>query len=109
MKKVFLVLMLIFCAIILAGCTSINSDSAKTKTLEDSVKKLQTANSKLSKSIEQLELKVGVYKSLNDCKEKALIDFIDKNSGVVQTTLFDAFDRCDAIFSMMKALAESTG
>ena len=76
-----------------------NSLDANFKALAGSSKKLQA-------QVESLELRVGVYQGIDSCKEKALVNFVEGNSIVQKTTLKDAFDRCDALFSAMKALSE---
>ena len=110
-KKILIVAFLAFLIFGTSGCiqagSAVSLESAKISQLENKIKALESKNSKLAKQAEKLEMQVGVYKSLSDCKEKALVAFIDKSSGVMQTTLQDAFDRCNAIFSAMKALAET--
>jgi ABC-type oligopeptide transport system substrate-binding subunit len=109
--KLFAIALLLFLLLAVFGCVLTNptSNSGTPSPDLNKIKALESNNKKLQAGIEQLQLQAGVYKSLNDCKEKALVIFIDGNTIVQKTTLKDAFDRCDVIFSAMKALAEKPG
>ena len=98
-------LLAVFAVLLLAGCAQQTQPSPS---LDKNFKALESQNKKLQAQIDGLNLKVGIYNSLNECKEKALVDFIDKNSGVQQTTLKDSLERCNSVFSAMKALAEKS-
>jgi len=95
-------------AVLLAGYILYSQSLAESKaaSFESKLKALEDKNKQANAQIEQLQLQVGAYKSISDCKEKALVDFIDETSGVVKTTLKDEFDRCDSVFSTLKAFAE---
>ncbi|MDO8647312.1 MAG: hypothetical protein Q7R70_02760 [Candidatus Diapherotrites archaeon] len=107
MKEIFAILG-ILAILLLAGCAQ--QEQVKQGVLGNSLdanfKALAGNNKKLQAQVEGLELKVGVYQGIDGCKEKALVNFVEGNSIVQKTTLKDAFDRCNALFSTMKALAE---
>lgn len=109
MQKILTLALVLLIALAFSGCIQQSlgmQDENRLSGLEAKVKALESANKKLSAENERLDTLIGVYKSIDECRVNALVGFVDKNTVYQQTTLRDAFDRCDSVFSALQALAE---
>lgn len=98
-----------FLALLFSGCAQQSlsaQDSNRLSGLEAKVRSLENSNKRLAAENEKISTLVGVYKSIEECRNNALVGFVDGNTAYQKTTLQDAFDRCDAVFSALQALAE---